>query len=100
MQNITWSKRFKFSIARVRNYSQITNNVIEDTKEFIRAALYNGNEKDSYVNIIIVSPSFKSNDLSIAELNWINTFGKKRLVDKFYEGDNENKNVQVPENNN
>ena len=27
------------------NYSQIANNVIEDTKEFIRATLYNGNEK-------------------------------------------------------
>ena len=27
------------------NYSQITNNVIEDTTEFIRATLYNGSKK-------------------------------------------------------
>ena len=33
-------------------------------------------------------------------MNWINTFGKKRLIDKFYEGGKENENVQVPENNN
>ena len=32
------------------NYSQITNNVIEDTKEFIRATLFNGNKKKSYAN--------------------------------------------------
>ena len=29
----------------LRNYFQITNNVIEDTKEFIRANLYNGSKK-------------------------------------------------------
>ena len=33
-------------------------------------------------------------------MNRSNTFGKKRLIEKFYEGDYENKNVQVPENNN
>ena len=33
-------------------------------------------------------------------MNWINTFGKKRLIDKFYEGDCENENAQVTENNN
>ena len=33
-------------------------------------------------------------------MNWINTFGKKRLIDKFYEGDYENENAQVTENNN
>ena len=29
-----------------------------------------------------------------------NTFGKKRLIDKLYEGEYKNENVQVPENNN
>ena len=33
-------------------------------------------------------------------MNQSNTFGKKRLIKKFYEGEYENKNVQVPENNN
>ena len=33
-------------------------------------------------------------------MNQINTFGRKRLVDKFYKGDYKNENVQVPENNN
>ena len=37
---------------------------------------------------------------SITKLNWINTFGKKRLIDKFYEGNYENENVQVTESNN
>ena len=31
-------------------YSQITNNITEDTKEFIRATLYNGSKKQSYAN--------------------------------------------------
>ena len=47
-----------------------------------------------------VSPSSKSNNSSIIKLNWINTFGKKRLIDKFYEGKYENENVQVTESNN
>ena len=35
-----------FSIVRVRKLLvQITNNSIEDTKELIRATLYNGNKK-------------------------------------------------------
>ena len=50
--------------------------------------------------LITVSPSSESDDSGITELNRINTFGKKRLIDKFYEGDNENENVQVPEKNN
>ena len=33
-------------------------------------------------------------------MNQINTFDKKRLIDKFYEGDNENENVPGPKNNN
>ena len=33
-------------------------------------------------------------------MNCVNTFGKKRLIDKFYAGADENENVQVPENNN
>ena len=47
--------------------------------------------------LLTVSPSSESNNSSITKLNWINTFGKKRLIDKFYEGDYENENVQVPE---
>ena len=31
-QKVTWSTRFMFSIVELRNYSQITNNIIEDTK--------------------------------------------------------------------
>ena len=41
-----------------------------------------------------VSPSSESDNSSISKLNWINTLGKKILID------NENENVQVPENNN
>ena len=37
-------------MSELGNYSQITNSVIEDTKEFIRIVLYNGNKKESYVN--------------------------------------------------
>ena len=45
-QKIIWSTRFMFSIVRVTKLlAQITNNVTEDTKEFIRATLYNGNKK-------------------------------------------------------
>ena len=36
-----------FLWSELGNYSQITNNAIEDTREFIRAALYNGNKKES-----------------------------------------------------
>ena len=50
--------------------------------------------------LITVSPSSESDDSGITEPNRINTFGKKRLIDKFYEGDNENENVQVPQKNN
>ena len=50
--------------------------------------------------LITASPSSKNGDSSITKLNCVNTFGKKRLIDKFYEGDDENENVQVPENNN
>ena len=50
--------------------------------------------------LLTVSPSTESDDSRISKLNRINTFGKKRLIDKFYEGDFEKKNVQVPENNN
>ena len=49
--------------------------------------------------ILTVSPSSESDDSSISKLNWINTLEKKRLLDKFYEGDYENENVQVPEGN-
>ena len=50
--------------------------------------------------LITVSPSSESDNSNITELNRINTFRKKRLIDKFYEGDDENENVQVPEKNN
>ena len=51
--------------------------------------------------VLTASPSSESNNSSITKLNWINTFGKKkRLIDKFYEGDYENENVQATENNN
>ena len=50
--------------------------------------------------LITVNPSSKSGDSSIIKLNQINTFGRKRLIDKFYKGDCENENVQVPENSN
>ena len=46
---------------------------------------------------LITVSSSSENDSNITELNQINTFGKKRLADKFFEGDNENENVQVPE---
>ena len=36
---------------KVGNYSQITNDVIQGTKESIRAALYKENKKGSYANI-------------------------------------------------
>ena len=39
-----------FLLSKLGNYSQITKSVIEDTKEFIKAALYNGNKKQSNVN--------------------------------------------------
>ena len=38
--------------------------------------------------LITAIPSPESNDPSITKLNWINNFGKERLIDKFYEGDN------------
>ena len=47
--------------------------------------------------LITVSSSSESDNSSITELNQINTFGTKRLIDKFCEGDNKNENVQVPE---
>ena len=37
-------------MSELGNYSQITNSVIEDNKEFIRTVLYNGDKKESYVN--------------------------------------------------
>ena len=42
----------QFGTLRIRNQSnyQITKNVIEDNKEFIRSELYDGNEKKSYIN--------------------------------------------------
>ena len=39
-----------FLLSKLGNYSQITKSVIEDTKEFIKAGLYNGNKKESNVN--------------------------------------------------
>ena len=39
-----------FLLSELVNCSQITNNVNEDTKAFIRGALYNENKKKSYVN--------------------------------------------------
>ena len=39
-----------FLLSELRNYSKITNNVLEDTKEFIRAVPYNGKKKKSYVD--------------------------------------------------
>ena len=39
-----------FLLSELRNYSQITNSVIEETKEFIRTVLYNGNKNESYIN--------------------------------------------------
>ena len=49
--------------------------------------------------LLTASPSSESNSSSITKLNWINTFGKTRLIDKFYQGDYENENTQVTENN-
>ena len=37
-------------LSELGNYSQITNNDIENTKEFIRAVLYNGSKQNSYIN--------------------------------------------------
>ena len=42
--------------------------------------------------LLTVIPSSEINNFSITKLNKINTFGKKGLVDKFYEGDYENEN--------
>ena len=40
-----------FYIVKARKLlTQITNDIIEDTKEFIRATLYNGNKKQCYAN--------------------------------------------------
>ena len=39
-----------FLLSKLGNYSQITKSVIEDTKEFIKAALYNGSKKETNVN--------------------------------------------------
>ena len=39
-----------FPLSKLLNCSEITNNVNEDTKAFIRAARYNENRKESYVN--------------------------------------------------
>ena len=50
--------------------------------------------------LLTVIPSSESNNSSTTKLNLIDTFGKKRLTDKFYEGDYENENAQVTENNN
>ena len=50
--------------------------------------------------LITASPSSESGDASIIKLNCVNAFGKKRLIDKFYEGYDKNENAQVPENNN
>ena len=50
--------------------------------------------------LITVTPCSENKDSSITELNRINTFGKKRLIDKFYEGDDGKENIQVPEKSN
>ena len=50
--------------------------------------------------LLTVSLSSNRNNSSITKVNQINRLGKKRLLDKFYQGDCENENVQVPENNN
>ena len=43
--------RLMFYIVKARKLlAQSINDVIEDTKEFIRATLYNGNKKSSYAN--------------------------------------------------
>ena len=39
-----------FSIGRVKKLLSNHQQIIEDTLEFIRAVLYNGNKKESYVN--------------------------------------------------
>ena len=58
------------------------------------------NRKKKKAKILTVSPSSESNNSSTTKLNWNNTFGKKRLIDKFYEGAYENEKAQVTENNN
>ena len=50
--------------------------------------------------LLTVSPNSESNNSSITKLNWINKFGKKRFIDKFYEGYYENENAQVTEKHN
>ena len=90
------------------NYQRIHN--VKVTKKNVY--LSDGNLADDQENItepkkrrkqkvLTASPSSESNNSSITKLNWINTFGKKkRLIDKFYEDDYENENVQATENNN
>ena len=58
------------------------------------------NRKKRKQKLLTISPSSENNNSSITKLNWINTFGKTWLTDKFYEGDYENENVQVTKNNN
>ena len=50
---------------------------------------------DIYEILLTLSPSFESNNSSITELNRIQTFGKKRLIDKFYEGEYESARKQL-----
>ena len=49
-------------------------------------------KKKEKAKLLTVRPSSESNNSSITKLNWINTFGKNGLIDKFYEGDYENSN--------
>ena len=55
-------------------------------------------ERSQFCMSSIYTPS--SSDSSISKLNRSNTFGKKVLIDTFYDGDYGKENVQVPENNN
>ena len=57
-------------------------------------------ERKRKQKLITASRSSESGDSSITKLNYLNTFGRKKVIDKFYEGDDENENVQVRENNN
>ena len=66
----------------------------------IKKTLQNRIKKGKAKIINCYRPSSESSNSSIIKLNWINAFCKKRLIDKFYEGNYDNENVQVPENSN
>ena len=63
----------------------------------VKETLQKRKETESKKYLLVNAPKLTAP--VIAKINQINNFGKKRLIDKFYEGDNEIENVQGPENN-